>query len=223
METNIKPIWGTDYRPGTVIFLRNNDNLISKGISWFENLDEAASFSASHVAFVVNETMGLESSVHGIQPFHLSKYFDDKSMTVICRELIGLDDLAFRQAYDYGLSIVGRWYAYPGLIIGFPAMILSPFDNIFPVLRKLPLPLNYFGERVCSSFVADQWKHTDRYGDSALYKEFHVTRIHPNILWNRLPWKPFTFTSRRKFLLKRGGTNAEKIRMARIKTSRKRP
>jgi len=203
---HVKPVWGLDYKPGTVLFLKNEDNLISRGIAWFENIQEAASFKASHVAFVVDEYTGLESSAHGIQSFKLSKYFDDKSMTVVCRQLEGLDELAFQQAFDYGHSIIGKPYDYIGLIIGFPLMILSPLDEIFPILRKLPLFGSYFGARVCSSFVADQWKHTERYKILSVFKKWHVTKISPNVLWVRFPWVPFSFMTRRKYLMihKRG-------------------
>lgn len=194
---NVRPIYGQDYAPGFSLFVKNNSNIFSKGIIWFQSLQEISDFTASHVLFVIDEQLGLEASEEGIDFCELENYFHDESCQVVCREPVGINEIAFLQAWNYGLSIKGRPYDYTGLALGFPLMILSGLSKWVKFLRKLPVPFHIPGARVCSSFVADCYKHTDKYFEVKLLKEWHVSRISPVMLWNDFPYKQFRFDKKR--------------------------
>lgn len=147
--------------------------------------------------FVVNEHLGLEAAEKGVAFCNLEDYFDDTECQVVCREPVDIDEPAFLEAYNYGVELKGRPYDYTGLALGFPLMILTGLSRWIKFLRKLPVPFHIPGSRVCSAFVADCYKHTHRYKEVKLLKEWHVSRISPVTLFNHFPYKPFRFDKQR--------------------------
>ena len=195
----VRPIYGQDYAPGYSLFTYKNNSSLSKDIGWFQNKDEALEFGEklkikglSHVISVKDEHTGYEAAEHGIRECELSKYFDDPEMLVICREPDGLWPVAAAEKLEYQKSLLGSPYDYAALG-GFALSIISGFSKIIPYLKKLPIPFHLPGARVCSSYEADGFLHTERYRHIPLFQDYHVTRIHVNLLWNRFPYKPFRF------------------------------
>ncbi|MBI5075615.1 MAG: hypothetical protein HZB62_10690 [Nitrospirae bacterium] len=189
----VAPIYGKDYGPGFAMFSKSDSNLLSNGISWFGSLQEAASFSASHVLLVVDHRMGIEAAAQGIKFCRIDERIEDPGLQIVFREPVDLTRKAAGQAIDYAISQIGRAYDYTGLALGFPLMIASGLSKWISPLRKLPVPFHLPGSRVCSAAVADDYKHTDQYRDAQLLREWHVSRITPIMLWNSFPFKPFRF------------------------------
>lgn len=196
----VQPIYRKDYAPVYALFIRRDDNSMSEGITWFTSLFESAEFIASHVVRVVDEKFGIEASEHGIQLCYLSKYFDDPKIQVVCREPADLDDKTVSEILAYDKSQIGKPYDYTGLVLGFPLMFIFSLTRWIKPLRKLPVPFHIPGARVCSAFVADCYKHTKKYGDIKLFREWHVSRITPVMLWNDFPFKPFHFEKERAWI-----------------------
>ena len=193
----VTPIYGQDYKPGTHMFMREPGNWISDGVCWFGSFEEACAFSSSHVIMVVDEKTGLECSEYGVQYFPLSKYFDGKH-EIVCREPLGMDELSVKQALDYGAILQSGAKGYAGydglaLFLGYPIAVLSEQLRFFPWLRKIPVPFHLPNGRVCSVFMADMMKHTDRYKDAEIFYQWNMTRITPVILYNEFPYKPFRY------------------------------
>lgn len=195
MIQSIPPVYGKDYAPGYSIFTRTDNNFLSEGIVWFESQLEAAQFEASHVMIVKDENTIIEATSPNIKETNIHEYFDNVHVQAVCREPLDID-YAAQQALKYGVSLEGRPYDFTGLLLGFPLMITTGLVKYFKFLRKWPLPMHQLGSRVCSAFVADCYKHTDRYSEIPLFKEWHVSRIIPNMLWNDFPYKPFKFYKR---------------------------
>jgi len=197
---SVLPVYGQDFAPGYSVFTVTDNSFISDGIVWFQNLDESAKYAEilnikgfSHVLMVVNEHLGIEAAEKGVQFCELENYFENPHCHVVCREPQGIDEQIFLEAYNYGLELKGKtMYDFSG-ILGFAFTIISGLSNLIRPLRKLPIPLHIPGTRFCSAFVADCYKHTWLYKDIQLFKDYHVTRIHPHKLWNRFPYKPFRF------------------------------
>jgi hypothetical protein len=189
----VQPVFGKDYEPGSTIFTRKDSGIISKGIIWFQSIDESVAWIPTHVLIVINKTFGIEAAEKGIQFCSLKDYFDDSKCQVVCRKPIDLDLKISWQAINYAYKLKGRPYDYVALGLGYPLMILSGLSRWIKWLRKLPVPFHIPGARVCSAFVADCYKHTDRYKEVMLFKEWHVSRITPVMLWNEFTWKEFKF------------------------------
>jgi hypothetical protein len=200
----IRPIYGQDYAPGYDIFSVKPGNVISEGIIWFQNIDESIEYEEllkvkgfSHVFGVIDEEWGIEASEQGVLYVRLSDYFDDPDYIVVCREPECLISRAIVEKNNYMGELIGRPYDIPALGLGFAAMILSKITNLIPFWRKTPIPFHLPGARVCSSLIADGWKHTEQYCDIALFREWNITRIHVHKLWNGFPYKPFRYDKER--------------------------
>ncbi len=189
----VSPVYSKDFAPGFAMFSKRDSNLLSNGISWFQNIQEAATFTASHVLLVVNHQLGIEAAENGIQYCRIDQRIEDPGLQIVFREPVDLSIKAAGQAIDYAISQIGRPYDYTGLSLGFPLMIASGLSKWIKPLRKLPVPFHLPGSRVCSAAVADDYKHTDQYRDAELLKQWHVSRISPVALWNDFPFKPLRF------------------------------
>lgn len=197
----VNPVWGQDYDRGFVGFSNCTSNLISKGITWFENLEESMNYGKdlldggiSHVFFVWDKNYGIESAKDGVQFFNLQARIADPTLRVVFREpevphIFWIEYLA--QLLKHAQSMEGTPYDYSGLV-GYILKVISPLHHIIPAINKLPVPLNLGGE-FCSAYVADCQKHTEIFQSIQLFREYHVTRISPNMLWNRFPWKLLRF------------------------------
>ena len=205
----IQPVYGKHYAPGFSAFSLHDASALSTGISWLEKIEEVTSFiqeiqkhtfsphfsetglehAPSHVFKVVDEKTGIESAEKGVEYFDLQERINDPHLRIVFREPQRLNDLAVRQMLEYGAKLEGQEkpYDYSGLL-GAAIRILSPLNKLFPVLNKLPNPLS-IGGLYCSAFVADCLKHTDEYRNEKIFKQFHVTRISPVLLWYCFPWK----------------------------------
>ena len=182
---SIKPIYGQDYAPGFSIFTRGS-GIISDGIAWFESLYEASSFIPSHVLLVINMTLGIESSIGGVHIVPLNKYFDDPNVQVVCREPLGLNQDTADQILIYANSKLGYEYDYSSYV-GYLAMLVTRLVDFIPFLRQFRLPFSNIGEYVCSTFVADSYKHSKLYSNIPLFREWHISRIFPLLLLNKFP------------------------------------
>lgn len=189
-------VWMQDYRPGSVLFLKGS-GILSDAISTMEGLQERSDFGKligedgaepSHVALVISETMGIEASVNGVQPFFLSKYLDDPSEKWIFKTPAELDEVTYLEGVNYAMKIVGTPYDFPGLLLGFPVVIMSHLENIFPFLKRWPLPFHLPGSHVCDTFVADVWSRTKKYQNEKIFKEWNIERISPAVFLNEFPW-----------------------------------
>ncbi len=194
----VQPVFEKDYQSGSTIFVRKDNNIISKGIIWFQSVDESTSWIATHVLLVLNKKFGIEAAEKGIAICSLDEYFNDPKCQVVCRKPVDLDLKISFEAINYAYKLKGRPYDYVALGLGYPLMILSGLSRWLKFLRKLPVPFHIPGARVCSAFVADCYKHTDRYKEVMLLKDWHVSRITPVMLWNEFPWKEFKFEEVRK-------------------------
>ena len=190
-----QPLWLKDYGPGWVGFTFNDDAGISRGISFFQSLEEKTDFGQrigkpgaepSHVFFVINERETIEANVGGIQVHNLSEYINDPSCRLIFRRPLVMEDTVY-EAFTYIKSLEGNPYEYVGLV-GKALSIVLPFERLFPAIRRLPVPLHVPGARYCSATYADGFKHTLECGDWPIYQKWHVTRISPSILWNEFKW-----------------------------------
>jgi uncharacterized protein YycO len=189
---SIKPIYGIDYAPGYSIFTKTDKNAISDGIVWFENLEESAAFGASHVMLVKDEHTVIEATDPKVKETDIKEYFDDPHTLVVCRKPSVLNDTIAQQATQFGMSAIGDPYDFTGLLVGFLLMITTHLDDYFKFLRKWPLPMHLHKSYVCSALVADCYKHTDYYVNIPLFKEWHVSRIFPNKLFDEFPYSLFT-------------------------------
>ena len=192
------PVWGKHIYRGYVGFSNCVGNLISEGITWFENLEESMKYGAdlldggiSHVFFVWDENWGIESAEKGVQFFALRARIADPDLRIVFRAPEKMDATYLHQLLTAARSKEGKPYDYTGLV-GYILKVISPLHHIFPWLNKLPIPLNLGGE-FCSAYVSDCQKATDLYRGLMLFRDYHVTRISPNMLWNRFPWKPLHF------------------------------
>lgn len=192
----IKPVYKQDYDTGYSIFIRGS-SLVSRGIIWFTDIFESASFMASHVIIVLNSKYGMDASENGINYCYLKDYFDNEKYECVCREPHVLDEYTQQELRMFMLRQIGKPYDYTGLLFGFPMMLLTQFSNIVKPIRKLPVPFHIPQSRVCSAFVADCYKHTEKYRNVRLLREWHVSRITPAMLWNQFPYKPFRFDKQR--------------------------
>jgi hypothetical protein len=202
--TSVKPIYGQDYAPGYDLYTYNYGSGLSEGIVWFQSIDEVIAYSNllkvrgfSHVLSVVDEESGIEASEGGVARCQLSKYFNDPNELVVCREPLGLTDIATMEKNKFLMSKIGAEYDYTGLVLGFTAATIAQIQNIFPFWRKLPLPFHTNGAYVCSSLQADAWKHTQLYWHLKLFEDWNITRITPNKLWNNFPYKGFKVNVKR--------------------------
>jgi hypothetical protein len=199
MKTIKSPLYGTDYKVGSIMFSKHDGNLISEGISELESAFEISSFLASHVWGVKDGVTGIEASADGIQEFPLSKYIANPAITCVVRNPRGMTSATCYLMLSYADSFVGKlpwwlaWveYDYPALLLGYPIEVLM--SKIIPGLVKYPPPFHVPGAHVCSTLWADALFHTFQYHDEQMFKDFHVTECAPNILWNRFPWEPFKF------------------------------
>ncbi len=181
--------------------MHTDDSMLSDGISFFESMEESTGFGKlvgidgkepGHVVYVVGEGKGLEATVEGIVPSNLSKFFDNKHCLVIRRTPNGVDMTAIQQGFKYGVSLLGNPYDYSG-IFGKLVDILTPLEGIFPFIRRWPVPLHWPGARFCSAYVADIYKHTDRYAGEPIFKKWNITRISPSVLWEEFQWEPINY------------------------------
>jgi len=196
----VQSIYGQDYAPGYAIFMKKDGNFLSDGITWFQSVFESAEFIASHVLLVVDEKYGIEAAEHGIQLCYLSEYFDDPGKQVVCRKPMDIDNKISTEILAFAKKQIGNPYDYTGLILGFPLMLISSLTRWIKPLRKLPVPFHIPGSRVCSAFVADCYKHTEKYKEVKLLKQYHISRITPVSLWNEFPFKPFHFYKEREWI-----------------------
>lgn len=193
---SLQPKYGKHYAPGYDLYTYDRSSFISKGIVWFESVQEVIQYASllktnglSHEVGVIDETQGIEDSVHGVQFCDLSKYLDDPNTLCVFREPIGLTDEAVAQKIAYLKSQLGVPYDYTGLG-GFALSILLPIQNLFPFWRKLPLPFHTPNTHVCDTLQMDAWKHTDLYRDIPLFQQWNIQRITVNKAWNQFPYKP---------------------------------
>lgn len=190
----IKPIYGEHYEAGYVGFSRpHKGSFLSKGIIWFQSMDEKCDFIASHVFFVVDKEKGIESAEKGVEYLDLQQRIDDPSLDIVFRKPNEIDEIAIAQMFEKaGIYEKSEWsYDYTGLL-GWVVRSMLRLDRVIKPLRRLPVPLNFFGGLFCSAFVSACLKATDKYKDWPLFREWHVTRISPAMLWNRGPWSPLT-------------------------------
>lgn len=204
MSYQLQPIYGEHFGPGYIGFT-NSTSAISEGITWFSSAEEAIAFEedlpkefeegASHTFVAVSKMFGIESSVGGVKTFPLSKYIDDPHVQLVFRKPLVLDEIVIAEliARMVWLEQQKTPYDYTGLV-GYVLKILSPLDNLLPFINKLPAPLHWPGGLFCSAAVSDGFKHTQEYADLPLFRKFHVSRISPNMFWNRFPWKPLRLT-----------------------------
>lgn len=186
----IKPIYGEHYGPGYTGFSRPNDgSFLSKGIIWFQERDEPCDFVASHVFLVVDKEKGIESAEKGVEYLDLQQRINDPSLDIVFRKPEGLDEIAIAQMFEKAREYekAEKPYDYTGLF-GWVLRSTLKMDRIIKPLRKLPVPLNFFGGLFCSAFVSACLRSTDKYRDWPLFREWHVTRISPAMLWNSGPW-----------------------------------
>lgn len=190
----ITPEWGKHFDLGFIGF-SNRTSVLSKGITWFEGIEEQLAYGeellgsgASHVFIVMTRVFGMEASKDGIAIFNLQKRIDDPNIKLVFREPEGMNDLYVGQLLDNAKALEGDRYDY-GRLFGYVINILSPLHHIFPALKKLPVPVST-GGLFCSAFVVECMKNTDLFRGFPLFKEYHPTRISPNLLWNHGPWKP---------------------------------
>lgn len=197
----VKPIYGQDYAPGYTLFTKKT-NLLSRGISWFENLQEANSFSASHVILVINETIGIESSIFGVEYCNLIERFEQEDIMVVCREPDNLDSFTREQIFTKAIIHEKQEtpYDYSGLIFGYTSSILFGFTKWIKPLRKYPIPFHWPKSFVCSGFVADCYKHANKYNNIPLFQEWHISRISPNLLWNGFTYKNFRYDKEKEVI-----------------------
>ncbi len=189
---SVNPIYGKDYAPGYTLFTRKDGNFISDGIVWFQSLQEVAQFSASHVLLVINEKLGIESAEKGVEFCNIQDYFNDTSMEVVCREPKALDAFAIYQMLTKAFEMEKNEVPYDyTAYLGFIPSLFFRFTNWIKILRKLPIPFHWPGAVVCSGFVSACYKATDKYKNIPLFREWHITRITPNMLFNRFPYKEF--------------------------------
>lgn len=206
----IRPIYMQDYAPGYTLFTRPvAEGFLSDGIIWFEQLDEVVEYEGklkgifpkgkgfSHVISVIDEKTGMEADEKGIHISNLDDYFKGGKYFVVCREPEGLNAKAVMEKLVYQRSLLGNPYdftVYPSFMFN----AITRLSSLFSFIRKLP-PLGHTpGARICSSFEADGFYHTDKYRDIQLFKEWNVLRIHPHRLWKHFPYKPLRFDKERK-------------------------
>jgi hypothetical protein len=189
---SVDPIYGVDYAPGYILFSRTDDSFVSKGIIWFENQWEASAFKPSHVMIVKDENTILEANSPEIKETNIHKYFDDEKIQVVCRRPVDLEDVTVKEVLTYAMSLEGRPYDFTG-IMGFALMISGELSKYIKFLRKLPVPFHFPGSRVCSSYVSDALKHSKKYRNVKLFREWHITRIMPVMLLNEFPFSEYKF------------------------------
>lgn len=199
----VTPVWGQDYDRGFVGFSNCPGNILSKGITWFENLEESMKYGAdlldggiSHVFLVWSEEWGIESAEDGVKFFPLKARIDNPNLRIVFREPAKMGQMYLHQLLTAARAEEGRPYDYTGLV-GYIFKVISPLHHIIPALNKLPVPLHVAGQ-FCSAYVSYCEKATDLYKDLQLFKDYHVTRISPNLLWNWFPWKPLRYDKERK-------------------------
>lgn len=205
MSIQVNPIWGQDFDVGYVGFMNKPGNILSKGITWFENLEESMKYGedlldggVSHVFIVWDRDFGIESSDKGVQFFWLKDYIKKPNVRLVFREPEKIDQNYLHQLLNKAWSMEETPYDYTGLL-GYVVKVFSPLHHIIPGLNKLPVPLHLVGG-FCSAFVSECEKSTDFYKDIELFQNYHVTRISPNMLWNRFPWKPLRFDKEREVM-----------------------
>lgn len=214
----VAPKYLQDYAPGFSMFTLNTASIISNGIAWFENMDEALEFQgnlpiniyktgASHVVSVVDKNWGIEAAERGVKRVMLAEYFEDKNMLVVCREPQQMHDAYSSVKLKWQLDQEGAGYDYLSLF-GHALAITSGLQNLFPFLRKLPPVGHVPGRWVCSSFEAEGFKQVLGYAIEDLYHNWNVHRIHVHRLWNEFPYRPFRLDKQRK------GEKYEKINYA---------
>lgn len=191
---NVRPIYGKHYAPGYVMFTQYDGSFLSDGIEWFLSAFDEAEFNASHVLIVQDERWGIESAEKGVRWCRLRGYFDDPKYKVVIRKPYNWTESVGEEIVKRALNYYGRPYDYFSLVLGFPLQIVSKLASIIKPLRKLPVPLHIPSAYVCSAFVAQALKDTGLY-DIPLFREWHVTRITPSMLYREFPWSPLKFES----------------------------
>jgi hypothetical protein len=193
-SVQIKPQFGTHYKPGSVLFTRKDGAFLSEGIVWFLDQFDAADFLASHVLIVENERFGIESAEEGIKYTRLWPLFNDPSYAVVVRDPIGLDAPMGERIMQTALKYYGQPYDYLALVGGFPVQVSAKIWKLFPFLRKFPIPFHLPGAFVCSAYVSQVLKDQPEFKDAELFQDWHVTRITPSMLYREESlWKPFRF------------------------------
>ncbi|MBV6340168.1 hypothetical protein [Candidatus Magnetobacterium casense] len=201
----VKPIYGKDYKPGTILFTRDMKFPLSFGIAWFESQQEASDFYPSHVVIAVTQRQGVEAAEHGVRLCSLNKYFDHSSTMVVCKEPFELTTEAWKgEILPFAFNNVGAMYAYSDLLLGFPLMVLfrAIAKGRFKFLNRWPLPLHLSGTYVCSTFAAHCLQQAAIYRDILLFRRYHYSRISPVMLYNHFPWKGLKTVCDREVILR---------------------
>jgi hypothetical protein len=197
----IEPVWGKTIDRGYIGFSNCPGNIISEAITHLENIEEAMKYGEdlldggiSHVFIVWDQNWLIESAQDGVKFESLDARINDPALRIIFRKPTTYDNIYVGQLLGAARKMLNEPYDYTGLV-GYIGKILDPFNRIPFIgnwINKLPVPLHLKGE-FCSAFVSDCMKQTANYHDWPLFKELNITRISPNILWNRGPWTPLKF------------------------------
>lgn len=197
---HVIPIYGQDYGPGFIGFSRKrkSGNIINDTIIWFDTLKESCDFAASHVFVVRDIFLGIEAAEKGVEYFNLEERLHDPELEFVFREPIDLSEITVDEMMMEGAALIKKNvpYDYTGLLFGHPIAALG-LARWLKFLRKMPVLFHWPGSLVCSNLGAILLKATTAFKNFKLFREWHISRITPVVLYNHGPFKPFRFDKER--------------------------
>jgi hypothetical protein len=190
-KMQVKPEFGNNYETGLVGFAYHDDNLVSEGITIFTADERKSGIKVSHAFLVEDEEYCLEAVGQGVVRNRLSNYFGDPHCQVHFRRPLDLRGKTISLVMDAARAKLGDAYSIAG-ILGMLLDKVSRWIFHFTLPNSWRNPLNSHSTWFCSELVSFALCTLPFYRDQPLFKEYHPSRISPQLLYENGPFEPFS-------------------------------
>jgi hypothetical protein len=189
---SVEAKFNSNYKPGYIGFSYRDDNILSRGISFFTKV-EADDIVVTHSFVVYDDLIVLEAGLHGVVLTRLKPKLDDPATKVFFKKPTGWTPDIGQAIAANALSHVGQPYA----ISLFPAFVVRWIYRYLykspPPFLKRPAIFDDPDSWVCSELVADAMYSVSNYNKLPPLSEIHISRISPIDLFNSdqlfTPWR----------------------------------
>lgn len=187
----VEPRFMKNYEPGLVGFAFHDDSLLSQGITIFTSDDRVGQIKVSHAFLVEDEEYCIEAVGQGVVRNRLGNYFGDPHCQVHFRRPVDLRGKTVGLVMDAARAKLGDAYSVGG-ILGMLMDKLSRWVFDFALPNSWPNPLNSRSTWFCSELVSFALCTLPLYRDEPLFKEYHPSRVSPQLLYERGPFEPLS-------------------------------
>lgn len=187
----LRPQFMKNYEPGLVGFAYHDNNLISEGITIFTSDERLGQVKVSHAFLVEEEEYCIEAVGEGVVRNRLKNMFDDPHCQVHFRRPIDLRGKTVRLVLDAARAKLGDAYSVAG-IIGMLMDKISRWIFHTALPNSWRNPLNSHSTWFCSELVSFALCTLPLYREQPLFKEYHPSRISPQMLYEKGPFEPLS-------------------------------